>query len=346
MINNPLAQLTIVRMKEFFREPEAIFWTYGFPLIMVIVLGLAFRDKPADPVAFDVMAGPGAERIKQAVADDARFDLEVHAEAAALARLRDNKTLVVVGPGEEGGYAYRFDPTNPEARAARDAVDDALQRAAGRVDAVATEDVEVTTPGSRYVDFLVPGLIGMNLMGGGMWGIGFILVNMRVRKLLKRMLATPMRRRDFLLSMVGMRSLFFLPEVAFLLAAAYLIFQVPVRGSFVGVVAIAFIGSFAFAGLGLLVACRARRIETVSGLMNLVMMPMWLASGIFFSYERFPEYLHPFIKALPLTQLIDALRAVMLEGASVPSQALPMLIVIAWGVVSFALALRWFRWVD
>ena len=346
MMNRAIVQLTLVRLKLFMREPEAIFWTYGFPLIMVVVLGLAFRNKPADPVAFDVAAGPAAERVTAALGEDERFDIETHPLEESLERLRKNKTLVVVSPSGEGGYTYHFDPTNPDARSARAAVDDALQRASGRSDAVATTDAEITAPGSRYVDFLVPGLIGMNLMGGGLWGIGFTIVDMRVRKLLKRMMATPMRRRDFLLSMVGMRSLFFLPEIAFLLVLAHLIFDVPVLGSWISVILISFIGSLAFAGLGLLIACRARRIETVSGLMNLVMMPMWLASGIFFSYERFPDFLHPAIKALPLTQLNDALRAVMLDGASLASQSIPVLIVAAWGGISFALALRWFRWVD
>lgn len=212
------------------------------------------------------------------------------------------------------------------------------------MDPVATEDEEVTAPGSRYIDFLVPGLIGMNLMGGGLWGIGFVLVDMRVRNLLKRLLATPMRRSDFLLSMIGVRVLFFIPEMFFLLFVAALIFEIPIRGSLLSVAFLAWIGSMSFAGLGLLVACRAKRLETVTGLMNLVMLPMWLTSGVFFSSERFPDFLQPFIRALPLTQLNDALRAIILDGAGLWTQTGPMLILLAWGSVSFLLALKWFRW--
>jgi ABC-type multidrug transport system permease subunit len=344
MNRNPLLELSLIRLKLFFREPEALFWTYGFPLIMVIALGLAFRNKPEVVFDFDVMEGPAAEAVQAALSDNARFKIAVHQREGALERLRRNKTLLVVALTEDGKYEYHFDPTNPESRVMRATVDDALQRAAGREDRLSTVDEEITARGSRYIDFLVPGLIGMNLMGGGLWGVGFVLVDMRVRKLLKRMVATPMRRRDFLLSMVGVRAFFFVPEMVFLLLAAYLIFQVPVQGSLLLVALIGLIGSLCFAGMGLLVACRAKRIETAAGLMNLIMLPMWLLSGIFFSAERFPGFLQPFIQSLPLTQLNNALRAVILDGAGVAAQLFPMLVLVLWGGVSFVLALRWFRW--
>lgn len=344
MISNGLIQLVLSRVRHFFREPEAVFWTYGFPLLAVIVLGLAFRNKPDEVIQFDVVNDVASSPVFAALGESEHFEITVHPRDVAMDRLRTNKTTVVVAAGADGGFEYHFDAANPEARRARFAIYDAIQRAGGRTDPVAGVDVKVTAPGSRYIDFLVPGLIGMNLMGGGLWGVGFTLVDMRVRNLLKRLLATPMRRSDFLLSLVGVRALFFIPEMAFLMAAAYLLFGVPVRGNPVTVVVIAFVGSVAFAGLGLLTACRAKRIETVSGLMNLVMLPMWLMSGIFFSSERFPDALQPFIQALPLTQLINALRAVILEGAGLMSQTVPLVILLAWGVVSFALALRWFRW--
>lgn len=344
MMSKGLIQLVLSRVRHFLREPEAVFWTYGFPLLAAIVLGLAFRSKPNEVIQFDVVESVASDTTLSAISDLKRFEITVHPEEIAMDRLRTNKTIVVVTGDEDGGILFNFDAANPEARQARMAIDDAIQRAAGRTDPVSSVDVTVTAPGSRYIDFLVPGLIGMNLMGGGLWGVGFTLVDMRVRNLLKRLLATPMRRSDFLLSLVGVRALFFIPEMAFLLGAAYLLFGVPIRGNPMTVVVIAFVGSVAFAGLGLLTACRAKRIETVSGLMNLIMLPMWLMSGIFFSSERFPDALQPFIQALPLTQLINALRAVILEGAGLMSQTVPMLVLLAWGGMSFVLALRWFRW--
>ena len=341
---NPLWQLVTTRIRQFFREPEAIFWTYGFPLLMIVGLGIAFRNKVEPPVAFDAVEGPAYVQITEGLADKEGFEVAEHSSDKAFDRLKNNKTPVVVTIADDGVYEYHFDPTNPESKAARDRIDDALQRAAGREDVIPTEDRTVTAPGSRYIDFLVPGLIGMNLMSGGMWGIGFVLVDMRVRNLLKRLLATPMRRSHFLLSMVGGRAMFFIPEMLFLLGGAYLIFRVPVTGSLLSLMVVAFVGALSFCGLGLLTACRAKRIETISGLMNLVMLPMWLMSGIFFSSDRFPDFLQPFIQALPLTLLINALRAVMLNGESLLGQSGPLLALSVWGGISFVLALRWFRW--
>lgn len=340
-----LKELILCRLRQFYREPEAVFWTYGFPLILIVGLGIAFRNRPADESEVDVVASPAAAGIVSALSPPAgeRFNVEVHTKDQCAERLRLGKTTIVVN-ATTNGYTYEFDPTQPESAYARNRVDAALQQAAGRRDVVETHDREVTQPGSRYIDFLVPGLLGMNLMGGGLWGIGFVTVDMRVRKLLKRLVASPMRRRDLLLSLVGGRLLFTIPEMAVILVAGALLFKIVVAGSLFSVAVVSLVGAVSFAGLGLLVACRADRLETVTGLMNMIMLPMWLFSGIFFSYERFPEKLHPLIKALPLTQLNDALRAVILEGDGLASQWFALLYLGAIGVVCFFLALRWFRW--
>jgi len=223
-------------------------------------------------------------------------------------------------------------------------VDGLLQRKAGREDAAEVKDEEVDEPGGRYIDFLVPGLLGMGLMGGGLWGVGFVTVDMRIRKLLKRFLATPMRRADFLAALMISRLIFMVPEVLILLVFARVAFGVTIAGSLVAVIVLILLGAVSFAGIGLLVASRARTIEAVSGLMNLIMLPMWLFSGVFFSSERFPDWLQGFIRVLPLTPLINALRAVMLDGVSLASQWAEMALLAGWGLVTFVLALKWFRW--
>ena len=227
---------------------------------------------------------------------------------------------------------------------ARALVNDALQAGAGRKDPLTTTATISSEPGSRYIDFLIPGLLGMNLMNSGMWGIGFALVDMRQRKLLKRFVATPMRRSDFLLALTSSRLVLMVIEIVLLLSLGVLVFHMRVLGSLFSILLLATIGAVAFGGLGLLTASRAQKIESVSGLMNLVMMPMWIFSGVFFSAERFPAILQPFIRALPLTALNDALRATILQGAPLETQAGRLLILIAWGGLSFVLALRWFRW--
>ena len=250
--------------------------------------------------------------------------------------------VLVVSAGEAPSYTY--DPTQPESRAARLAVDQALQRAAGRADAFASSSVEITEPGARYVDFLVPGLLGMNLMGTGMWGVGFSLVVARNGKLLKRLVAAPVKRSHLLGAQLVSRLIFLVPEAGALLLFAWFLLDVPLRGSLFALSLVSLLGALAFTGLGLLTAARPRTIEGVSGVMNLVMVPMWVFSGIFFSTERFPAALQPFIQALPLTALNDALRGVMLDGAGLVALAPELLNLTLWGAISFAVALKVFRW--
>jgi ABC-type multidrug transport system permease subunit len=252
--------------------------------------------------------------------------------------------LVTASDEPEGGYEYHFDPTQASRVLVRHAADEVLQQAAGRRDRVPVRDREVNEPGGRYIDFLVPGLLGMGLLGGGLWGVGFAIVDMRIRKLLKRYLATPMKRSHFLAAVMVSRLLFTIPEVLMVLIFARLFFGVVSHGSYLTVGLLILLGSFEFSGIGLLVASRAQTIETVSGLMNAVMLPMWIGSGIFFSIERFPEVVQPALMLLPLTPLIRALRSVMLEGAGLVSLGPELALIVAWGAITFGLALRCFRW--
>ncbi|HWG43462.1 MAG TPA: ABC transporter permease [Gemmataceae bacterium] len=348
----PMGQLILARVREFYREPSALFWVYGFPLLMVVALGIAFRNKPAEQILVDVQQDggdtPGFQSVYDILKENAAFKVQKGDAAQCRLRLRTGKTALVIvpppSPGEPSQYLYLFDQTREESRLAHSKVDDVLQRANGRVDPLPVKPVDVQEPGGRYIDFLVPGLVGMNLMGGGLWGVGFVTVDMRIRKVLKRFLATPMRKTDFFFAILLSRLIFLVPEILVLLVFAWLAFDVVVQGSILAVVVLILLGALAFAGIGLLVASRARTLEAVSGLMNLVMLPMWVLSGIFFSSDRFPEAMQPFIKALPLTTLIDALRSVMLEAT--PLQALwpQVAILVGWAVGSFVLALRWFRW--
>lgn len=347
---HPLAQLMLARFRTFFREPAAVFWVYGFPLIMAVALGIAFRNRPVERIAVDVRAdGPGgtaaAERLRELLEADPRLVVSIEPEAAAKNRLRVAKTELVITPGtgSEPVAEYLFDPNRTEAILARDAVDNLLLRKKVP-DWQPPAARKVEEPGGRYIDFLIPGLLGLNLMGGGLWGVGFVTVDMRVRKLLKRYLATPMRRSDFLLSLMLSRLILTLIEVCILLAFAYLVFDIRVRGNVLAFVIVMVLGGFAFAGLGLLVACRAQTIETISGLMNAVMLPMYILSGVFFSSQRFPAIMQPLIQVLPLTVLNDGLRAIMNDGGGFAAIAYPLAILAAWGAICFALALRFFRW--
>lgn len=339
----PLVELVLARVREFYREPEAIFWVYGFPILMTVALGIAFANKPITRIDVVIAAGPGDAEIQALLraSDAPKVACRVLPAEAAREHLRTGKTELVIIPGPSGGgWTFLFDPSRAESVMARYAVNEVLQGPKR----FPVHEEHMTERGSRYIDFLIPGLLGLSLMGGGMWGVGFVTVDMRIRMLLKRLLATPMKKRDFLLGLMLSRLLFMVPEVLLILLFAWLVFGVEVRGSLLALAFIIVLGAFTFAGIGLLVASRARTIETVSGLMNLVMLPMWLLSGIFFSSERFPEVFQPLIKALPLTPLIDALRATMLEGAPLFSLWPQLALLGLYGLLSFAVALRIFRW--
>jgi ABC transporter DrrB family efflux protein len=341
-MSSPVRRLVAARLRESFREPETIFWTFLFPPLLAAALGIAFRGQGPEPVAAVVVAGPRAGGTAAALRADPGIRVDVADRAVAEARLRGGRAAIVVLPGTP--VAYRFDPTRPEAHLARARVDAALQRAAGRRDPLASRDERVAQPGARYIDFLVPGLLGMNLMGGGLWGVGWTLVEARARKLLRRLRATPMRRRDFLLAQILARLVFVPLEVVILLGLAWLLFDVSCAGSPLDLAVVVTAGALSFAGLGTLLASRARAAETVSGLINLCTLPMFLLSGVFFSSSRFPDVLQPFIRALPLTALNDALRGVINDGVGLAALGPEFLVLGAWALVCYLAALRLFRW--
>jgi ABC-2 type transport system permease protein len=337
--------LLMARMLELKREPEVVFWVFAFPLLLAVGLGIAFRNKPADAVSVAIVEG--TNNVQTMLVNSPQHDLfkpHVLPAQEADTGFRLGKYDLVVASDGKGGFAYRYDPARPESVLAKTEVNDALQTAAGRKDAVASTATASSEPGSRYIDFLIPGLLGMNLMNSGMWGIGFALVDMRQRKLLKRFVGTPMRRGDFLLAIMSSRLILMVIEVGLLLVFGILLFHMRVLGSLGAIALIAGLGSLTFGGIGLLTASRAQKIESISGLINLVMMPMWIFSGVFFSYERFPAVIQPLIKILPLTALNDALRACILEGTPILNQWPRLLVMALWGGISFVLALKWFRW--
>jgi ABC-type multidrug transport system permease subunit len=337
-----LKELTLGKVRDFLREPEAVIWVFIFPLLLAVVLGFAFREKPPDRTPIGVVAGPGAESTLAALNRSPGLLPRLYSTDEGRNALRTGRISLLVEPGPP--VVFRFDETRPDSRIARLEADDALQRAAGRTDRLPVRSEKVTEKGARYIDFLIPGLIGMNLMGTGIWSLAFAITSARNRKVLKRLVATPMRRSDFLFAQILGRMVFLVPEIAMLAGFGLLVFDVPMRGSLIVFFALCLLGAMSFCGLGLLIASRVNTIEGASGLANLTMMPMWLLSGVFFSAERFPDAFQPLIRALPLTALNDALRGVMNEGHGFTQIVPELAILAAWGVVSFAVALKIFRW--
>ncbi len=337
--HSSLYQLTLVRFKLVLREPEAIFWIFIFPILLAVGLGIAFRNRPPEVLP----VGATTLHLTQALAAENGLRATELDEAAGRQALATGNILLLAVEGA-GGVKFEYDDTNPDARNARLLADRAIQAAAGRRDAVSIQNQLIHETGSRYIDFVVPGLLGMNLMGSAMWGLGFAIVEGRQKKLLKRMVASPMPRWQYLTAFLLSRLALLVIEVVVFLGFAWVAFGVPFRGSLWELGLLCVLTSLVFSALGLLVASRARTMEAVSGLMNLVMLPMWILSGVFFSASRFPAVIQPLVQALPLTAAIDTMRGNMLEGTHLSAMSAPLAILLAWLVVPFAVSLRIFRW--
>jgi ABC-2 type transport system permease protein len=341
---NPLLQLVLSRVRLFLREPAAVFWVYGFPLLMLVALGVAFRDNPQEKLTVDVIGTGDTGAVRAKLSADSRFKVVMPASDEWKKRLQYGKTDLVIEVGDSPQQLkFWEEPRRAESRLARYAVQAALLT--DRDSAVKSPEIgSLEAAGSRYIDFLLPGMIGMGLMGGGIWGVGFVLVDMRVRKLLKLFTATPMRRSDFLASIMISRVIFTALDVVFLVIVGWLAFGVRCQGSYLQLTLASLLGAASFAGIGLLMASRAQTLETVSGLMNLILLPMWVFSGVFFSSERFPDEIQPLVNLLPLTALNQMLRGIMLEGSSLASYWSQVLLLTVYGVVTFAVAMKIFRW--
>lgn len=338
----PIVELTLARLREFVREPEALFWTFLFPVIMSVAMAIAFPASGGQTVRVGVSPGAETAHLRQALAGASDVVVREIPVDDQLRALRDGEIHLIIGGGSPP--VYRFDPMRAESRLARLVVDDALKRAVGRAEPWQAKEDLVEIPGSRYVDWLIPGIISLGIMNNSLWSIGFMTVQARLRKLLKRLAASPMHKHDFLMAPVIARLVFLGPEVAVPLLFGWIAFNMPIRGGALSIALVAIAGALMFGSLGLLLGSRARTFEAASGLMNLLSVPMWVLSGVFFAAANFPNAVQPFIQALPLTALVDAMRGVVLEGAGLSSLWREFAIIGTWTVVPFAIALKIFKW--
>lgn len=326
---------------EFWRAPEAVFWTYGFPLLMTVVLGFAFQPSDPAPVPVAVVSGEDASQLSLVLGKNPRLQVEILELAEADAALaRGRVSLVVRGP--LGEPSLRSDPVRPEAELARLHAERALRDGSDAWELPRFEPE--TRPGARYVDFLIPGLIGLNLLGAGMWGIGFKLVEYRAQLLLRRLFATPLSRGEFLAGFLLSRLVLAIPESALIALFGIMFWDVPFRGSIAATCVFVLCASLAFSGLGILLASRPRTIEGVAGLINAFLLPMWLLGGVFFSNDRMDGLLGFAASMVPLTWCSDGLRDLMLEPAGFADVAGPMLWLIGFALACYFAALRVFRW--
>ena len=338
---HPIIELTLARFKEFLREPEAVFWTFIFPILLAAGLGLAFRARPADHVRVGLLESPRSARIQTLLANDSSLTI-VTLDDSAAARAAHWRHRASHHPARWRLVAYR-------STRARRGAQRAVHRGPSRCNAAPGVSISYRCrrihfrAGIALHRFVIPGC-WYNIMGSSVWGIGFAIVDARRKRLLKRFVATPMRRPHYLLSFLLMRLTLMVVEVTVITACAALVFDVPLRGALWQLAVVAVVSALAFGGIGLFIAARARTIEGASGLMNVVMLPMWVGSGVFFSASNFPNAVQPFIQALPLTAAVDAFRANMLQGGSWSAVGPELLILAVWFTIPFIAALKTFRW--
>jgi ABC-2 type transport system permease protein len=337
---HPLVELTLMRFREFVREPDALFWAFLFPVLLAAGLGVAFRNRPPEIVKVAAASPTLADALRR----EPLLDVQLLTPQGAEEALRLGKIALAAEPTDGGVVLYRYDFTNPDGRQAYMLADRAIQRGAGRTDAVGSAVSPLTEAGSRYIDYLVPGLMGIILLSGAIWGVGYPIVDARRKKLLKRLMTTPMQRRNYLWSFLISGLVRLSAEVIFLLAFGIVVFGTPLRGPRLDLVVICVLSGLSFGALGLLISSRVQTLEAANGLMNVTMLPMWILSGVFFSAQKFPDALQTVIKSLPLTATIDALRANMLHGAGLGELRPELGVLTVWLVVCFPVALRLFRW--
>jgi ABC-2 type transport system permease protein len=339
---NPLFELIKTRLREFLREPGYVFWVFGFPLLLALGLGLAFRDKKPEPPRVAVVAAVDHQRTRS-LFQTKQLTAELMPRAEAERALARSKVDLLVD-AEGSSVVLHYDPQVERSAFARVVVNDVMQSGAGRRNVIPVREETARKTGERYIDFLLPGLIGLNLMGSSMWGIGFNLVLARKRRLLRRYAVTPMRRSHFLLAYFISRSIFLVLELSLLVGFGKLIFGSELQGSVGAFIVASVLGAAAFAAISLVVGARLDNTEVANGWMNFVQLPMWILSGSFFSYERFPDVLQLPIRLLPLTAVTDAIRAVYNDAASFSAIGFELAVLTLWSVIGFGIAIRTFRW--
>jgi len=336
-----LRQVALTMFREFIRSKEAVFWTYAFPVLMAMVLGLAFGTKGNEPSRVAIVESASAAGLLAAFDGAPTIDADVRPRDEADRALRASEVDLVIA-GSPGTWEAWFDEQRAASRLARFAVEDILSPRERRPADHAVH--KAATNGDRYIDFLIPGLIGLNLLGAGMWGIGFNLVHLRIKNMMRRLIVAPMEKAEFLLAFLVSRLGLVVLDALVIVAFGMLVFDVPVNGSWFLLIGLIALGAMSTTALGLVVASRPTTTEGVSGIMNLVTLPMWLMGGSFFATSYFPDYFRPLVNAMPLTHINDALRAVMIQGADISTVWPQVAFLAVFTLAGFTIALRIFRW--
>lgn len=372
-----LLQLVTAQFKEVMREPAVLFWGIIFPILMSLGLGIAFTkktdtvitvaiiqpvrendDTSDDAMTFITRYLPQSIDTISADADQPRsyklvdeneqlgntiFLFKEMTWDEGMVQLKRGNLDVLIEKSIEG-IRYHFDPLNPAAQLTYLKLSGLIKGKAVEERSANAAIAPLTVRGSRYIDFLIPGLIAMGIMMSCMWGISYGIIEKRSQKLLRRMVATPMKKSYFLIAMISVRIIMNFIESALLFIVAAITFNITIQGSIPALLLFFFGGNIAFAGIAVFASSHTARTEVGNGMINAIVMPMMVLSGIFFSYHNFPDWAVSIIRFLPLTMLTDGIRSIFIEGAGYAETSLPFIILTSTGVIFFGIGLKIFKW--
>lgn len=362
-----LLQLISIRFKEFLREPAVLFWSILFPILMAWGLGSAFSDKGETMQQVALIESElnkntrlrdffdGIEAVKSEVTGYFNLEKKIGEKKAGITnykfiRCDKDEAMTLLKKGiisliveeDTDTIIYHFDPLNPEAKLNYMLISGAINN---KGQDIKNESIKVLDKiGTRYVDFLIPGLIAMGVMMSIMWGVSYSLIDKRNKKLLRRMVATPMKKSNFLGSHFITRTLLSFIEAGLLFLFAYFYFGTYIQGNILAGMVVLFAGIVGFTGLAILVSSRTANTQVGNGLINLVVMPMMVLSGIFFNYHNFPEWTIGIIQKFPLTMLADSLRSIFIEGSGFKENYNNIITLLIYGLTSFFVGLKMFKW--
>ena len=377
MVHNQLFELISAYFKEIIREPGVLFWGIAFPILMSLGLGIAFTKKPNVERDVAVIANnrpilqvsDSTNKIMTFLKNHARkveasdlsfetfkivipdpklgnttFLFQITTWQNAMILLKRGNLSIILDE-KNGQIQYHFDPRNPDAQLTYLKLSE-LFGEKGQISNLRKEtNIEpLTVSGTRYIDFLVPGLIAMGIMMSSMWGLSYGIIDKRSKKLLRRMVATPMRKSYFLIALITVRIGMNFVESALLFLFAALVFNITIQGNIAALLVIFLAGNIAFAGIAIFISSHTGNTEIGNGLINVVVLPMMVLSGIFFSYHNFPDWSLPFIRIMPLTMLADGIRSIFIEGTGFAQNFLPIVILLTSGVFFFTFGLKIFKW--
>lgn len=342
--------LTSVELKEYIREPGIIFWAILFPILLALGLGMAFSGSGSQDRTVALLCEKNCEQAFSKLGDQLKvgndktgytnFDFKKTTWDEAVLMLKQGKTGLVIEENDLGEYIYHFDPANTDARLSYMQLSDHFKKVNSNEEEISV----LKQKGTRYVDFLVPGLMAIGIMMSCMWGISYSNVDKRNKKLLRRMIATPMKKSSYVAAQLIGRIIMSAVEASLLFLVTHWVFNITITGSIIALILMFIAGNVLFAGLAWLLASRTSKTQIANGLINLVIMPMMILSGIYFSYHNFPDFMIDIIQWLPLTILADGIRSIFIEGAGISQVINGVLILTLTGVILLSIGIRVYKW--